>query len=87
MVNGMEISDLKDMHEEKCIPCLKGKQHCAVIPSESDVESSRVLHRLYSDVCGPMEMTAWKGFHYFITFIDGYSHRLIVKLIKLKSFC
>ena len=32
-----------------------------------------------------MEMTAWKGYCYFVTFIDGYSHRLIVKLIKLKN--
>ena len=56
-----------------------------MIPSESDVESPRVLHRMYSDVCGPMETTAQKGYCYFITFIDGYSHRLIIKLIKLKN--
>ena len=74
MVNSMEISNLKDTHEEKCVPCLKGKQRHTVIPSKSDVESPRVLHRSYSDICGPMKMTAQKGFHYFITFIDGHSH-------------
>ena len=58
MVNGMAISDSEEVHEGQCIPCLEGKQHCAVILSESDVESPRVLHRMYLDVCGPMEMTA-----------------------------
>ena len=85
MVNGMAISDSKETHEDKCVPCLEGKQHRAVIPSESNVESPRVLHRTYSDVCGPMETTARRGYHYFVTFIDGHSHRLVVKLIKLKN--
>jgi len=81
----MAISDLKEMHEDKCIPCLEGKQHHAVIPSESNVESPRVLHRMYSDVCGPMETTAQRGYRYFVTFIDGHMHRLVIKLIKLKN--
>jgi len=85
MVDGMAISISKKGHDDYCKPCLEGKQHCAVIPSKSDVESPRVLHRTYSDVCGPMETTARKGYHYFITFIDSYSHRLVVKLIKLKN--
>jgi len=85
MVDGMAISDSKKGHDDYCKPCLEGKQHRAVIPSESDVESPRVLHRTYSDVCGPMETTVWKGYRYFVTFIDGYSHCLVVKLIKLKN--
>jgi len=85
MVDGMAISDSKETHEDKCVPCLEGKQHRAVIPSESNVKSPRVLHRTYSDVCGPMETTAWRGYRYFVTFIDGHSHRLAVKLIKLKN--
>ena len=63
----------------------RGQAAHAVIPSESNVESPRVLHRTYSNVCGPMEMTARRGHHYFVTFIDGYSHHLIVKLIKFKN--
>jgi len=85
MVDGMAISDSEEAHEGQCIPCLEGKQHCAVIPSESNVESPRVLHRMYSDVCGPMETTARKGYCYFVTFIDGHMHCLVVKLIKLKN--
>ena len=85
MVNGMAISNAKDTHEDKCVPCLEGKQHCAVIPSKSNVESPQVLHRMYLDVCGPMETMAQKGYHYFVTFIDSYSHHLIIKLIKLKN--
>jgi len=85
MVDGMVISDLKEMHEDKYVPCLEGKQHRTGIPSKSNVKSPRVLHRTYSDVCGPMETTVWRGYRYFVTFIDGHSHHLVVKLIKLKN--
>ena len=81
----MAISDSKETHEDKCILCLEGKQHRTVIPSKSNIESPRVLHRMYLDVCGPMETTARRGYHYFVTFIDGHSHCLVVKLIKLKN--
>jgi len=54
MVDGMAISNSKKGHDDYCKPCLEGKQHHAVIPSKSNVESPRVLHRTYSDVCGPM---------------------------------
>ena len=73
------------MDEDQCVPCLEGKQHHAIIPMESKVKNPRVLHRTYSDVCGPMEMTVQRGYRYFMMFIDGYSHRLVVKLIKTKS--
>jgi len=85
MVDGIVISDSKELHKDQCIPCLEGKQHHTVISSKSNVESTRVLHRMYLDICGPMETTMWKGYCYFVTFINGYSHRLIVKLIKLKN--
>ena len=85
MVSGMSINDPGTMDEDQCIPCLKGKQHRAIIPMESEVENPRVLHRTYSDVCGPMETTVRRGYRYFVTFIDGYSHCLVVKLIKAKS--
>ena len=85
MVSRMSINDPGTMDEDQCVPCLKGKQHRAIILMESEVENPRVLHRTYSDVCGPMETTVRRGYRYFVTFIDGYSHRLVVKLIKAKS--
>ena len=68
-----------------CKACLEGKQHCDPILTKSDVENPRVLHRTYSDVCGPMETTACTGYRYFVTFIDAYSHNLVVKLVKTKD--
>lgn len=38
-----------------------------------------------SDVCGPMETTARTGHRYFVTYIDGHSHHLVVKLAKSKD--
>ena len=62
MVSGMSINNPGTMDEDQCVPCLKGKQHCTIIPTESEVENPRVLHRTYSDVCGPMETTARRGY-------------------------
>ncbi|MDR7986887.1 DDE-type integrase/transposase/recombinase, partial [Escherichia coli] len=52
---------------------------------ESDVQNPRVLHRTYSDVCGPMQTQTRSGYRYFITFIDGHSHHLVVQLMKTKD--
>src|ERR1700704_5210928 len=68
-----------------CGACLKGKQSRKPIPNESDIENPRVLHRTYSDICGPMETTSRNGYRYFITFIDACSHHLVVKLLKTKD--
>ncbi|KAJ8580824.1 hypothetical protein M405DRAFT_708364, partial [Rhizopogon salebrosus TDB-379] len=32
-----------------------------------------------------METTARTGYRYFVTFIDAYSHHLVVKLVKTKD--
>jgi hypothetical protein len=85
MVNGIKVKGLSTHNKTVCQPCLEGKQHHNPIPTKSDIVNSRVLHRTYSDVCGPMDMTSCLGFQYFVTFIDTYSHNLVVKLVKTKD--
>lgn len=57
--------------KQVCKPCLEGKQARKPIPDESAIKNPRVLHRTYSDVCGPMETASRMGHRYFITFIDA----------------
>jgi transposase InsO family protein len=85
MVNGIKVIGPRTHNKAVCQPCLDGKQHRDPIPKKSDVENPKVLHRTYSDVCGPMETTARTGSRYFVTFIDAYSHHLVVKLVKTKD--
>ncbi|KAG0707295.1 hypothetical protein DFH29DRAFT_770665, partial [Suillus ampliporus] len=73
MVNGMSLKGSSTHDKLICKACLEGKQHHNPIPMKSNVENPCVLHQTYSNVCGPMEMTACTGHRYFVTFIDAYS--------------
>ena len=84
MVNGMEITGTTT-HDTICTPCLEGKQSRDPIPHKSTVENPRILHRTYLDVCGPMPTQSRTGHSYFVTYIDGYSHHVVVKLLKSKD--
>ena len=84
MVTGMDISS-NDTSGSTCVPCLEGKQTWDEIPRESSTKHPRILHRIYSDLCGPMQMQSRQGEFYFFTFIDGNTHYVKAKLLKLKS--
>ena len=84
MVTGMEISS-DDASGSTCIPCLEGKQTRDEIPKESTTKHPRVLHRIYSDLCGPMQTQSRHGELYFLTFIDGNTHYVKVRLLKSKA--
>ena len=85
MVTGMNLSDVGDVDKTHCIPCLKGKITCEVIPKKSNVENPRRLHRIFSDVCGPLDIEGYSRCHYFVTFVDRYSHFMKVKPIRTKD--
>ena len=86
MVSGMTITGERTHDGDLCKPCLDRKQHCNPIPDMLNVESQRVLHRTYSDVCGPMETTACTGHRYFVTYIDAHSHHLVFLVSRSAGF-
>ena len=43
------------------------------------------LEVVYSDVCGPMQVDSYGGNRYFVTFIDDFSRKLWIYLIKRKD--
>ena len=85
MVKGMHITDSDSYDLGICKACLEGKQTQASIPKVSDVQNLSVLHRVYSDLVGPIEPRDRNGEYYFITFLDGHSHYLKVVLLKSKN--
>jgi len=85
MVTRMSLLDIGDVGETHCIPCLKGKTTCKVIPKKYNVKNPRRLHRIFSDVCGPLNVKGYSRCCYFITFVDGYSHFMKVIPIRTKD--
>lgn len=67
-----------------CEACVRGKQ--TKLPYDGTRPSTkRPLERVHSDVCGPMSEAALDGSRYFVTFIDDYTHFLVIYLLKSKD--
>ncbi|KAJ3531725.1 hypothetical protein NM688_g7534 [Phlebia brevispora] len=81
----MELVGDHTLGPDLCESCLHGKQTRAPIPTVSSVDNLRVLHCIYSDICGPMPTVSRQGFNSFLTFIDGNSHLVKVELIRTKD--
>jgi len=67
-----------------CEACLLGKMTRAPF-SGKGTRASEVLGLIHTDVCGPLNITARGGYHYFITFTDDLSRYGYVYLIRHKS--
>ena len=51
----------------------------------SDNRAKGVLDIVHSDVCGPMLTTSLSGYVYYVSFIDDYSHKTWIYLLKEKN--
>lgn len=68
----------------KCVTCVKGKQ--ARLSFKVDgTRATELLQLVHSDVCGPMATTSMGGARYYITFIDDYSRKTFVYVMKNKN--
>ena len=82
----MEIDEHNDKDKtHQCSTYLKGKMTQQPIPKVSNIENPRVLHYVYSDVCGPMQKTIQDSYRYFMIFINSHSWYIKVKLLKTKN--
>ena len=78
-IPGLNFSDFSI-----CEHCLYGKQ---TANSHSVVSQKRCepLELVHSDVCGPMPTVSLRGAHYFVTFIDDFSHKVWAYPLKRKD--
>lgn len=81
LVDGIEF---KPTHNDPCIPCLEGKHARSPFPKEGSRASS-LLELVHSDLCGPMENASLGGARYFLTFVDDFSRKVFVYILKSKS--
>ena len=47
--------------------------------------ASKVFQLVYANICGPMNMTSITGAGYFLLLVGGYSRKMWVSFVMLKS--
>src|ERR1044072_1093146 len=73
-------------HPEKiCDKCLISKQPRGSFSSFTPTRTTGVLDVVYSDVCRPCEVPSLGVNKYFVSFVDDFSRKIWVSLLKLKN--
>jgi hypothetical protein len=67
-----------------CEPCIEGKYQRTSFPKYEATEASKLLEVVYIDVCKLIKTTFRGGAHYFVTFINDFSRKTHVYLLKTK---
>ena len=68
----------------ECVTCATGKMEKLPFP-RSESRESQCLGLVHSDIAGPMEKESIGGKRYFITFIDDFSRKVTVYMMRNKS--
>jgi len=68
-----------------CEACIEGKHQRTSFPKDEASRASKLLELVHSDVCEPMKTTSRGGARYFVTFIDDFSRKTHVYLLKAKG--
>jgi hypothetical protein len=82
-VDGMNLKEVPLHHV--CEACIEGKHQRTFFPKDEVTRASKLLELVHSDVCGPMKTTSLGGTRYFVTFIDDFSRKTHVYLLKAKG--
>ncbi len=83
MVNGMNLKEVPLHHV--CEACIEGKHQRTSFPKDEVTRASKLLELVHSDVCALMKTTSHGGAQYFVTFIDDFSRKTHVYLLKAKG--
>ena len=83
-VIGMKLKP-GDKLDGVCEACMEGRACRKRIPKKSRNPAKKTGERIFSDLQGPMEVTARGGQRYLITFIDEYTHMVYPYFLTKKS--
>ncbi len=83
MVDGMNLKEVP-LHRI-CEGCVKGKHQITSFPKDELMRASQLLEIVHTNVCGPMRITSHGGAQYFLAFIDDFSRKTHVYLLKAKG--
>ena len=82
MVRGLPTIDPPS---HTCEVCIIGKQTRLPFPNGKSWRAEAPLQLVHTDICGPLDPVSLGGNRYFITFIDDFSRKLWVYILKEKS--
>jgi hypothetical protein len=77
----MGLPEIQEKLGNVCKGFAQGKNVKHSFPN-SDSRAKRILDIVHSDVCGPMSTTSLSGYVYYVSFIDDYSHKTWIYLLK-----
>lgn len=69
----------------KCEGCLMAKMTRKPFPSQTMFTSKNKLELIHADICGPIAPTTPRENRYFLLFVDDYSRKMWVYLLKDKG--
>jgi len=78
------LPEIKENQEGVCKGCAKGKNVKNPFPS-SDSKARGILDIIHSGVCRPMAASSLSEYVYYVTFIDDYSRKTWIYLLKSKD--
>jgi hypothetical protein len=67
-----------------CVGCVLDKHHRDNFDKRASWNASIPLQLVHNDLCGPLSSPSFSGCKYFLNFIDDFSRRTWVYLLKLK---
>ena len=82
MVTGLPMVSCRD---GVCSGCVLRKHHRDSFDKRASWHALSPLQLVHNDLCGPLLVVSFSGCKYFLTFIDDFSRRTWVYLLKLKS--
>jgi len=82
MVTGLSPINLS---HKTCEGCLFGKQARKNFKNYVLQKAKKPLEVVYSDVCGPLDNNSLRGNTYFLTFVDEFTRKIWIYLLKEKS--
>ena len=78
------LQEIQTKHDGVCKGCAKGKNTKNTFPSSEIVEKG-ILEIMHSDVCSPMPSNSLSGYVYYVFFIDDFSRKTWIYLLKNKD--
>ena len=75
------LPEIQIKHEGVCKGCTQGKNTKNPY-SKSDRKSKGILDIIHSDICRPIQTTSFRGYVYYASFIDDYSHKTWIYFLK-----
>jgi hypothetical protein len=84
VVKKILVKDVRRGHIKEYSYCLAGKQHIVAFKSQHSHKKPEVLDLVRSNVC-KMLVRSMGGENYFFTFIDYFSRKVWVYVLKTKG--